>query len=201
MYSAATYTNNTDQDMTITVDTDNMQSETFNPTGSGTRASSPGAGGSGDDTGPSMWEDVAHGFAVGGSAVGNQFSFGFWDGGDARHDPSFGVSSGLAMVGAMAIPVGGEAKGAESAASLLPDFTGWVLKQIEEHLGNAGFSEKKLIEGSTSPMRTVDHADGSKVTLDMANNWAKVNGPKQWATDMSQKFPPRIGPHNQPFIP
>jgi len=59
-------------------------------------------GGGGDDPGPSVWQDAWAGAQVGFAAVGSAASFHLWDGGAARHDPSFGVSRGLADVGVMA---------------------------------------------------------------------------------------------------
>ena len=58
---------------------------------------------------PGLFDGVGGAFGVGLSAVGSQASFGLWNGGAARHDPSFGVSSSLAMAGMIIMPGGGEA--------------------------------------------------------------------------------------------
>ncbi len=65
-------------------------------------SSPPSSAPSGDVTGPSMLQDAGAGAIVGLSAVGSAASFHLWDGGAARHDPSFGVSRGLADVGVAA---------------------------------------------------------------------------------------------------
>ena len=70
-----------------------------------------GSGG-GDVSGPSMLQDAGAGAIVGLSAVGSAASFHLWDGGAARHDPSFGVSRGLADVG---VAAGTSALGAVAA--------------------------------------------------------------------------------------
>lgn len=98
------YTNNTDQDIKLTINTDTMKSQTFNP--------------SSNMTGPTLGQDMASGFGIGFAATGSALSFHMWDGGAARHDPSFGISRGFADVGvaagSAAIPVGSLSAGARS---------------------------------------------------------------------------------------
>ena len=55
-----------------------------------------------NDGEPGLFDGVGGAFGVGFSAVGSAASFHLWDGGAARHDPSFGVSRGLADVGVAA---------------------------------------------------------------------------------------------------
>ena len=86
------------------------------PDGPGESASAAG-GGSQSDSDPGLFDGVGGAFGVGFSAVGSAASFHLWDGGAAQHDPSFGVSRGLADVGVAAATAafGGEAaEGAEA---------------------------------------------------------------------------------------
>jgi len=65
-----------------------------------------------NDGEPGLFDGVGGAFGVGFSAVGSAASFHLWDGGAARHDPSFGVSRGLADVG---VAAGTSALGAVAA--------------------------------------------------------------------------------------
>ena len=72
--------------------------------------------GGGGDSNPGLFDGVGGAAMVGISAVASQASFGLYNGGAARHDPSFGVSSAFAGLGVTAlsivVPGGGEAKAA-----------------------------------------------------------------------------------------
>jgi RHS repeat-associated protein len=63
--------------------------------------------------------DVSSGLGVGFSALGSSATFGIWNGGSARFDPSFGTSRTLADIGltaaSFAMPVGALSNGARSA--------------------------------------------------------------------------------------
>jgi len=87
--------------------------------------SGPAGASGGDVTGPSMLSDIGSGLKVGGAAVlsagtatGWYAPFWTFNGGAARHDPSYGVSHGLADIGVAAgtaaIPVGSLSAGARS---------------------------------------------------------------------------------------
>lgn len=89
----------------------------------------------------------------------------------------------------------------QCAAAKLPDFSGNNLSRVKSVLSESGFVERPLSPGSTSPYRTFTHTDGSKVSIDTANQVVKVNGPRTWTADGSKKFTPRFGPHNQPYEP
>ncbi len=62
---------------------------------------------------------------------------GHWNGGAARHDPSFGVSSGLAMAGMMIMPGGGEAKGAAEGLEAINDIKSMASYLKQNFLGKS----------------------------------------------------------------
>ena len=78
------------------------------------------SGGS-DDSGGGLFDGVGASFGVGFSAVGSALSGGLWNGGAARHDPSFKTSLVLANIGVFAGSAafgGAEAKGVGELAKV-----------------------------------------------------------------------------------
>ena len=93
----------------------------------------PGGGGNSfagrDGGGPPGYGDaVTSGLSVGINAVASAFSAGLYNGGNARHDPTFNTSRNLATIAAIAIPGEGEenleVRGLEEAKSLYPNKAG-----------------------------------------------------------------------------